>query len=173
MKQSILLSIAVATLTAACGKEEASVPAPATPAAPVSVSATPTAASTTPGTTPPPAIDTSKIGPSATSAAVDLDSGGDKRMPNGEIAKDTLDYLNNLVTHFNEARATWSTDATPTFNTPQEKQAYDDALKKLKEPITNLEELVKARLIKKVPAAPAGKKFVINPTTHKVELANQ
>ncbi len=43
----------------------------------------------------------------------------------------------------------------------------------MKEPITDLQELVKARLIKKIPAAPAGKKFVINPTTHKVELANQ
>lgn len=93
-------------------------------------------------------------------------------MPNGMVAQDNLEYLNGLVAHLNEGRATYSTDAMPTFKTPEEKQAYDAALKKMKEPITDIEELVKARLIKKIPAAPAGKKYVINPTTHKVELAN-
>lgn len=94
-------------------------------------------------------------------------------MSNGEIAQNDIDYLNALVKQLNEAHGTWSTDATPSFKSAAEKQAYDDAIKKFKEPITDLQELVKARLIKKIPAAPAGKKYVINPTSHQVELANQ
>jgi hypothetical protein len=172
MKQTLLLALVVATVTACSKPEEVAPPAPA-PQPSVGVSATSGSGPATTAATAPPVIDTSKMGPPPPADAIDLDAGGEKRLPNGEIAKDTLDYLNNLVAHYNEARATWSTDATPTFKSEQERQAYDDALKKMKEPITDLEALVKARLIKKVPTAPAGKKFVINPTTHKVELANQ
>jgi hypothetical protein len=45
-------------------------------------------------------------------------------------------------------------------------------MEKLKEPITDLNELVKARVIKAIPAAPAGKKYAVNKKTLKVELVD-
>ena len=83
---------------------------------------------------------------------------------------DDLELLNHLLWNYNEGRATYSTDVTPNFKNDAERIAYDEALKKLKEPATDINDLVKARFIKAIPTAPAGKKYAINPKTLKVEL---
>lgn len=40
-------------------------------------------------------------------------------------------------------------------------------------PLTDLNQLIKVGLLKSLPAAPPGKKFVLDPQTMKVSLANQ
>lgn len=94
----------------------------------------------------------------------------DRPAGNDGAAMQDLEYLNALLFRVNESRGSWSTDYVPNFKTEAEQQAYDAALKKLKEPITDLNELVRIKALKAIPSAPAGKKYAINSKTLKVEL---
>jgi len=94
----------------------------------------------------------------------------DRPLGDNGNAMDDLEYLNALVFRFNESRGSYSPEPEPQFKTQEEYQKYAAALKKLKEPITDLNELVRSKVIKAIPPAPTGKKYAINAKTLKVEL---
>lgn len=91
---------------------------------------------------------------------------------NGKIMDD-LAYLNHLVFNLNEGRATYVSDVIPEFRNDDERQKYELAMAKAMEPIKDLNELVRLKVIKALPQAPAGKRYAINASSGKVELVSQ
>lgn len=91
----------------------------------------------------------------------------------GDLMSD-LEMLNQILANFNEARATGAAarPQTRTYKTEAEQMAAEAAQQQAMGPAKDLSELVKAGVIKALPTPPAGKKFVIDPESHKVALAN-
>jgi hypothetical protein len=170
MKQTLFIGILAGVLAAGCSKEEElTIAEPASPSvSAVDPMATPTANANAAQT--PEVFDPSKLGPPPPPIA-DFSSNA-RPLDNDGRAMDDLAYLNNVLFNYNESRGTYSTDVIPNFKNDAERQAYDEALRKLKEPITDLNELVRAKVIKAIPAAPAGKKYTVNKKTLKVELVD-
>lgn len=83
-----------------------------------------------------------------------------------------IQYLNELLAQFNMRRSNFSPEPYPQFKTPDEQKAYDQWLIKFRDPVTDLNELVRYKVVKALPAPPAGKKYVVNAQTLKVELAD-
>lgn len=168
MKKTLLSLVAVGVITAGCSKEEDELPE-ANPgaavgadplSAPGSVSGTASAS--------PEVFNPETFGPPPPAMA---DFGAaDRPLGDNGNSMDDLEYLNALVFRFNESRATYSPEPEPQFRTQEEYQTYSAALKKLREPITDLNELVRFKVIKAIPPAPTGKKYAINAKTLKVEL---
>jgi hypothetical protein len=97
----------------------------------------------------------------------------ERPLDNSGKVMDDLAYLNHLVFNLNEGRATYVSDVIPQFRNDAERLAYEAALAKSKEPVKDLEELVRLKVVKALPQAPAGKRYAINATSGKVELVNQ
>lgn len=68
----------------------------------------------------------------------------------------TLQFLQRMVDHYDRVRPGTST-------------ADSDGWPEL----TDLSQLVKFRVLKELPSAPAGQKFALDPKTHKVSLVSQ
>jgi hypothetical protein len=83
-----------------------------------------------------------------------------------------LEYLNHLVQQVNESRATPKEIDQKSFKTEAEQLAYEEAQQRAlnRGPVKDLNELVSAGAIKALPAAPAGQRYVLDPTTGKVVL---
>ncbi|MEW6305637.1 MAG: hypothetical protein AB1705_19330 [Verrucomicrobiota bacterium] len=103
--------------------------------------------------------------------AVDFASADRPTNERGEALSD-LDLLNKILTDFQEARATTSSGEIRAYKTEAEEVAAMEAKQNAAGPVKDLSELVRAGLIKAVPAAPPGKKFAIDPKTQKVVLMN-
>jgi hypothetical protein len=86
---------------------------------------------------------------------------------------DDLAYLNHLVFTINEGKATYTSDYIPQFKNEAEKVAYEAAMAKFREPIKDIEELVRLKVVKALPQPPAGAKYAISEKTGKVELVRQ
>ncbi len=173
MKQILSIALVLGVITVGCSKEEEELPAAAPVTGGASVTADPLANPAAGGATTatPEPFDPSKVGPPPP-PMIDF-AAAEKPVGNfGEEFKDHLEMLNHILFNYNEGRGTYSTDVIPTFKNEAEQRAYDEALRKLKEPITDLNELVKAKVIKAIPAAPAGKKYAVNKKTLKVELVD-
>lgn len=174
MKQILLITLVAGGLVVGCGKEEDELPPPSSSAPvnatdPVSAGGASVAGATTTQTPEP--FDPSKVGPPPP-PTVDFGDNGARPVGNlGEQLND-LELLNHILFTYNEGRGTYSTDYIPNFKSDAERLAYDEALRKLKEPITDLNELVRLKVIKSIPAAPAGKKYAVNKKTLKVELVD-
>ncbi len=67
-----------------------------------------------------------------------------------------MQHMEGLVAGYERQRASYAAD---TVNNPQWPE------------LTNLNQLVTMRMITRLPAAPEGQKFVLDPTTRKVSLA--
>ena len=164
-------AILVLSLTAAgCGKQEpASLAAPSAPTASAPstmpsldtgapVTTTPTTAKEAETEAPPPAIDFASL---------------ERPTDEHDRPLSDLELLNQVLFNYNEARATGGNVIQRTYKSEDEQLAAEAAqLQRSTGPVTDLSELVKAGLIKAVPAAPAGKKYAIDPQTHKVVLVN-
>lgn len=86
-----------------------------------------------------------------------------------------LEILNTAVFAYNEANMNRGASANiPTFKTEAEQSAWMAAHQNAANagPLKDLSQLVKAGLIKALPGPPPGKKFAIDPQTHKVVLAD-
>ncbi|MEW6305635.1 MAG: hypothetical protein AB1705_19320, partial [Verrucomicrobiota bacterium] len=103
--------------------------------------------------------------------AIDFASESRPTNERGEAMSD-LDLLNQILSDYQEARATTSSGEIRAYKTEAEEVAAMEAQQKAAEPVKDLSELVRAGVIKAVPAAPPGKKFAIDPKTHKVVLVN-
>ncbi len=175
MKRILFIATVVGLTAFGCGggKDDEALPSAntAAPAVAVDPMANPAA---TANTAAPEAFDPTKIGPPPSSiVTVDIAAGAPRPLGNqGQPLENDLELLNYLLWNFNEGKATYSTDVIPTFKTEADALAYQEALKKYKEPTTDLNDLVKGRVIKAIPAAPAGKKYAVNPKTYKVELVD-
>ena len=164
----IILICAIASISAGCGggSSEDAVPPP-TPQADVSgatldLGAAPNTAAPSP---------TGNVAPPAAPPGIDFASAARPLDAQGNQLND-LDYLNHLVHQANEARLSKSSDIPmkASFKTEAEQVAYEEAQRKRFEPISDLNDLVKDGFLKSLPAAPAGQKFAIDPTTKKVIL---
>jgi hypothetical protein len=169
MKKILLTVMAAGLITLGCSKEDDELPE-ANAGAAVSGSDPLAAASADTGGTAQivEAFNPSTFGPPPPPMA-DLGA-ADRPLGDNGNAMDDLEYLNALVFRFNESRGSYSPEPEPQFRTQEEYQKYAAALKKLKEPITDLNELVRSKVIKAIPPAPTGKKYAINAQTLKVEL---
>jgi hypothetical protein len=118
------------------------------------------------------AVNPANLIPKPPETMIDLSTVERPTDDNGKILDD-LGYLNHLVFNLNEGRSTYVSDVIPEFRNDDERQQYELALAKAREPIKDLNELVRLKVIKALPQAPAGKQYAINATSGKVELVNQ
>ena len=86
------------------------------------------------------------------------ESAGPAELPETSDEKQQIEMLNMAVGRFSQKQMTVGMDK---FGRPGGG----------KTPLTSLDQLVKAGVLKAIPAAPAGKKFVLDLTTQKVKLA--
>ncbi len=85
-----------------------------------------------------------------------------------------LDYLNLLLQSYVEGRSSAAYMPKGPFKSEAEEMAaIEKAERQKSQPVTDLNELVRAKFIKAIPQAPAGKKYAIDPKTGKVVLADQ
>lgn len=167
MKLIPFTMLVIAAAMAGCGKEETAAPAaPNTPPKQILPALQPSAETATPA----------QPGTAATPAppaAIDLATMQRPVNDKGDLMSD-LEMLNQILANFNEARATGATAGTQarTYKTEAEQMAAETARQQAVGPARDLLELVKAGVIKALPTPPAGKKFVIDPQSHKVVLAN-
>lgn len=171
MKHTLSLIVAIGVLSAGCShNEDDELPAAngQVSAADPLISGNPSPGGTESG---PP--DPMTLLPRPAETLIDFSSNAaDRPLDDNGKTMDDLAYLNNLVFNLNEGRATYVSDVIPEFRNDAERLAYEAALAKAKEPVKDLEELVRLKVIKAIPAAPAGKRYAINPTNGKVELTS-
>lgn len=160
-KSGWLLSLAI-TL-AGCGEKTDSPAEVAAPAATAAVDIS------SPATAP-------ITGAPAEAAAVALapvDLAVAERPLNGDGSQMTdLEMLTSLVRRHNESLASVEVDTSNmNFKTEAEEMAYREAQANKGQPITEVSQLVTKGLLKALPPAPAGKKYVIKPENQEVILA--
>jgi len=128
-----------------CKKEEEAVIAPPPPPQPAVnlTAAPPTPATPAPDAAPPPVPGSAPAAPDNTE--VKLEDGDGKAIP-------LLDFLNLAASNYERTRA-GMTEGNPW------------------PPLTDLNQLVQYRVIKRLPAAPEGYKFVFSAETRKVTIA--
>ncbi|MCD6051426.1 MAG: hypothetical protein K0Q55_2830, partial [Verrucomicrobia bacterium] len=83
-----------------------------------------------------------------------------------------LEYLNHLVQQVNESRTAPKEINQKSFKTEAEQLAYEEAQQQAlnRGPVKDLNELVSSGVIKAMPTAPAGQRYVLDATTGKVVL---
>ncbi len=163
MKQILSIALVLGVITIGCSSEEEELPV----AAPnTSIHADPLAG----GGTPPP--DPLTLIPKPAETLIDITT-VERPADNSGKVMDDLAYLNHLVFNINEGRSTYVSDNIPTFKDDAQRQAYEMAMAKAREPLKDINDLVRLKVIKALPPAPAGKRYAINETTGKVEMVNQ
>jgi hypothetical protein len=167
MKQILFIALALGVITVGCGKEEEELPVAA---AATGVSATdPLAAGGQKDASLP---DPMTLIPRPAETMIDV-SIAERPADNDGKVMDDLAYLNHLVFNINEGRSTYVSDNIPTFKDDAQRQAYELALAKAREPLKDINDLVRLKVIKALPQAPTGKRYAINATSGKVELVTQ
>jgi len=81
-----------------------------------------------------------------------------------------IEFLNHLVHEVNESRISSADIPQKAFKTEAEQMAYEEAMLQRKAPVKDLNELVTAGLLKALPEAPAGQRYMLDPTSGKVVL---
>jgi len=180
MKKILLTALAVSLIALGCSKEEDELPAANAVSGSVSIdSAAPQSANVTAILAANPALDASNLGPPPPATVVDFSTTTEDwpRNANGKKLTD-LEYLNQLLEDYTTSRFNFvpNPESAP-YKNDEEREAYEASFaemrKKLRAPISDINQLVKAGVIKAIPPAPVGQKYVINPTSQKVELVAQ
>lgn len=144
---NVQLAVALSLFSFGCSKPEETVVAPPPPAPQaVSMATTPAAPAPTPDT-PPPTAAGAAIMPAAQDAEVKIADAEGKPVP-------ILDFMNTAVEGYERTRAGMTEGV-------------------IWPPLTSLEIMVQVGYMKKLPAAPSGQKFHLNPETKKVTLVPQ
>ncbi|MGV3753818.1 MAG: hypothetical protein ACO1QS_00380 [Verrucomicrobiota bacterium] len=165
MKQILSIALVLGVISIGCSKEEEELPV----AAPnTSIHADPLAAGGQQSAPPDPMT----MIPKPAETLIDITT-VERPADNSGRVMDDLAYLNHLVFNINEGRATYVSDNIPTFKDDAQRQAYEMALAKAREPLKDINDLVRLKVVKALPPAPAGKRYAINETTGKVEMVNQ
>lgn len=181
MKKFLSMALFVGVITVGCSKEEELTGAPSSAGGGVSISDPQAASPTSPSSSQPTLdLDPSKFGPPPPAIAVDFSATTAEERPRNVGGKQMsdLEYLNQLLEELATSRFNYvpSPESAP-YKNDEEREAYEakfaELKKKLQAPITDINELVKAGVIKAIPAAPTGQKYVINATTQKIELVAQ
>jgi PBP1b-binding outer membrane lipoprotein LpoB len=158
------LMLALAVMVAGCEGEPDST---AEVAAPVATSAVDISSPATAPVTGAPA----ETAAAAALAPVDLTVA--ERPLNGDGSQMTdLEMLTSLVRRHNESLTSVEVDTSNmNFKTEAEEMAYREAQATKSQPITEVGQLVAKGLLKALPPAPAGKKYIIKPENQEVVLA--
>lgn len=148
-KAKVGASAAAVLLLLGCGKSED----PITPVVPnAQKSVAPVAATTanvpppTAPTAPPPAAPT----PTPAVPSANGEEPKELKSPDGKTLS-TIDYLQSIVSGYSRTRASQGEGSMPA--------------------LTSIEQLVQYRIIARLPKAPDGQKFILDPQTGKVALA--
>ncbi|MEW6303809.1 MAG: hypothetical protein AB1705_10085 [Verrucomicrobiota bacterium] len=171
-----LLLIGAMAITG-CGQKSAPTPTPPASAGSTDSLMPLLAPDAAPPPAPPGVGDTAAGGTSTPVAPVAIDfATADRPIDASGKALGDVEWLNQIVEGYqmqNVAEA--PTLPTRKFNSPEEEfAAYSAAMEQHKTArLRDLSDLVKAGVIKSIPAAPAGKKYALDPETGRVVMVDQ
>lgn len=165
-----LAAISLSLTLCACDKgDQNSGPIPTVPSTP----SAPSGGAAKPNPAPPETTDTAKpMNPVAGAP------GAEPEAPVEVSAEQTLSMLNGMIKNYALKQSSGGQQQMRMVSSKDPKAAqkqYEEAKKKAASigKVTSLDQLVTANMIKSIPAAPAGKKFVLDVATQTVKLENK